>query len=231
MAADASQPAAATAPDGVCTLWPQVDEGPYYFDPHLVRTDITDGRPGAPVTLTFKLIELGSCRPLSNVRIDIWHADAGGVYSGFVGQGDQHNVSTTGKAYLRGSQMTDASGVATFKTIYPGWYPGRTPHIHVKAFFEDKTLVTGQAFFPDEFSTRVYKERAPYKSRPVADTTNATDGIFQDGNKSGGGIVLALTDAGGIIQAALTIAVDRFGKAAQRSQGWFGTLLRVIGWR
>ncbi len=228
-AAGATQPAAATAPDGVCTLFPQADEGPYYFDPHMVRADITEGRPGASVTLSFKLIELGSCKPLPDVRVDIWHADAGGVYSGYPEQGDKQNISTEGKTYLRGTQMTDANGVASFKTIYPGWYPGRTPHIHLKAFLADKTLITGQAYFPDAFSANVYATREPYKARPVADTSNATDGIFQDGAKSGGGIVLALTEAGGDIQAALAVAVDRTAQAARRSGGWFSRLQQMLG--
>lgn len=221
-------PAAASGPDGICILWPQLEEGPYYFDPNLKRADISEGRPGAPVKLVLKILELGSCKPLANARVDVWHADASGIYSGYSGQGDKHDTSTKGQTYLRGTQTTDENGVVTFNTIYPGWYSGRTPHIHVKGFLDQKTVVTGQAFFPDDFSARVYRETQPYASRPVPDTTNKTDGIFRDGEKEGGGTVLALVNEGGIIQASLTISVDRSG-AARNAQGWGRTLWKWLG--
>ena len=136
--------AAATQPPGVCTLLPQAVEGPYYFDPRLVRADITEGRPGLAMQLKLQVIENGPCKPIANARIDVWHADAGGIYSGYAGQGDNRDTSTEGQAYLRGTQLTDADGNVTFKTVFPGWYPGRTPHIHVKVFLDEKTLLTGQ---------------------------------------------------------------------------------------
>jgi protocatechuate 3,4-dioxygenase beta subunit len=223
------QPAAAATPDGVCVLWPQLDEGPYYFDPHLVRSDIAEGRPGAPLKLTLKVLELGSCKPLANARVDIWHADARGIYSGYASQGDKRDISTAGQKYLRGTQATDADGAVVFNTIYPGWYPGRTPHIHVKAFLESKMVVTGQAFFPDDFSAKIYRGTAPYSARPTPDTNNATDGIYQTGEKDGGGTVLALADEGGVIQARLTIAVDRSGEAARKAEGWAQYLWSLLG--
>ena len=226
---EANPPAASASSGGVCILWPQAVEGPYYFDPKLVRSDITGGRPGTPVKLSLKFIELGSCRPLSNVRVDVWHADAGGVYSGYGSQGDKRTISTKGETYLRGTQMTDAGGGVNFTTIYPGWYPGRTPHIHVKAFLDETALVTGQMYFPDDVSTRVYREQAPYTSREAPDTTNATDGIYRDGQKDGGGTVLVVGQDAGLITAALVIAVDRSGKAAAAKQGWGGFVRGLLG--
>ena len=229
--ADTAPPSAANGPDGVCVLWPQMVEGPYYFDPKLVRQDIAEGRPGAPVKLVLKIVEFGSCKPLANVRIDVWHADADGIYSGYNGQGDHRDTSTKGQSYLRGTQMAGLDGSVMFSTIFPGWYPGRTPHIHIKAMLDDKTIVTGQAFFPDAFSERIYRGATPYSTRPVPDTTNATDGIYQNGEKDGGGIVLALAEEGSVIVAALTIAVDRIGGAARKSQSWGDRLREVFGRR
>ena len=168
-------PAAAAQTPGVCVLFPQAVEGPFYFDPKLVRADITEGRPGAPVRLALRVIESGACAPIANARVDVWHADASGVYSGYDGQGANRDVSTKGTTYLRGTQITDADGRVMFTTVYPGWYPGRTPHIHVKVFLDAASLVTGQVYFPDDVSMQIYSEREPYKARHIADTTNASD--------------------------------------------------------
>ncbi len=71
-----------------------------------------------------------------------------------------------------------------FTTIYPGWYPGRTPHIHFKAILDNKDLVTGQLYFPDTVSDRIYAMLSPYRERKAErDTFNANDFIFQ---KQGG---------------------------------------------
>lgn len=224
-----TSPAAAERPPGQCVLLPQIEEGPYYFDPKLVRADITEGRPGAGLKLKLRVIETGACTPITNARVDIWHADASGVYSGYAGQGKDREVSTKGLTYLRGTQTTDSDGRVAFTTIYPGWYPGRTPHIHVKVFIDKKSLVTAQIFFPEEFSKRIYTTRAPYSARPVSDTTNATDGIFHDGERDGGGTVLAMSEDGDTIVAALLIGVDKSGEAAARTGGVGGFFRRLIG--
>lgn len=222
-----SAPSAAAQPPGVCTLFPQAVEGPYYFDPQLVRADITDGRPGLALQLDLRVIESGPCTPITNARVDIWHADASGVYSGYDRQGDARDVSTKGQKYLRGTQMTDAKGSVIFQSIYPGWYPGRTPHIHVKVFLDKLTLVTGQIYFTDELSARIYRSHEPYSARPKPDTTNATDGIYKSGEREGGGTVFAVQEAPEKLIASLVIAVDRTGAAAKG--GWGRGLRRVIG--
>ena len=226
----AAEPAAAANPQGVCVLFPQAVEGPFYFDPKLVRSDIAEGRPGAPLQISLRVIESGVCTPIVNARVDIWHADASGIYSGYEGQGAARDVSANGQTYLRGTQLTDANGVAAFRSVYPGWYPGRTPHIHLKVFLDHATLVTGQMYFPDDLSAKIYKERAPYNDRPVPDTTNARDFIFASGNREGGGTVLSANADGETIAAALLIAVDRSGAAARKVEGWGGWLRKAIGW-
>jgi len=219
----------AAEPPGTCTLFPQAVEGPYYFDPKLVRSDISEGRPGLPMRLALRVIEAGPCTPLANARVDVWHADAEGVYSGYARQGDDGKVSTRKATFLRGSQMTSTDGDATFTTIFPGWYPGRTPHIHVKVFLDKRTLVTGQIYFPDELSAKIYSAAQPYAKRPIADTTNATDFIYRSGERDGGGIVFMVDKNPLLLTASLVIAVDRSGATARHASGWFPFLRRLVG--
>src|SRR5947208_14054998 len=103
-----------------CVLTPEQTEGPYYLDLETVRKDITEGKPGVPLTLRVKVIDTATCSALPGTAVDIWHCDALGVYSGYVAGG-----STPDTTFLRGVQLTDSSGVAEFTTVYPGWYVGR----------------------------------------------------------------------------------------------------------
>jgi protocatechuate 3,4-dioxygenase beta subunit len=170
-----------------CVLDPTTTKGPYWVDERLNRSDIradTNGRaspnprPGLPLTLQFTVqaFSAGACTPLQGAQVDIWHCDASGIYSDVQG-------STAGQNFLRGYQVTDASGVARFTTIYPGWYSGRTVHIHVKVRLFDSsnnttTEATTQVFFSDAVSDSVYAGVAPYSARPARDTRNAADNIF-----------------------------------------------------
>jgi hypothetical protein len=117
-------PADAATPS--CTLSPEVTEGPFYLDLDKVRRDLPEGKAGLRLDLRIKVVDASSCKPLEDVAVEIWYADAGGTYSGFSQEG------TAGKTYLRGVQVTDEHGVAQFRTIYPGWYQGRAIHIHMK---------------------------------------------------------------------------------------------------
>lgn len=196
-----------------------------------MRADITDGRPGLPLDLELRILESGPCTAIANARVDIWHADAGGVYSGYAGQGDDGGTSTEGKSYLRGTQITNETGTVQFITVYPGWYPGRTPHIHLKVYLDEKTVLIGQVYFPDDVSARIYKAHEAYAMRPVADTTNTSDFLFQHGQRDGGGIVLAVAEENGRVRATLLIGVDRSGNSARRAEGWGGYFQRVLGSR
>jgi protocatechuate 3,4-dioxygenase beta subunit len=113
----------------VCVLTPEATEGPFYFDPKLVRSDITEGKQGAPLLLTLQVVQAKDGAPLQNARIDVWHADGLGLYSGYA---RQETGSTKGETFLRGTRFTGPDGELRFNTIYPGWYPGRAPHIHFK---------------------------------------------------------------------------------------------------
>lgn len=214
-----SAPAAADQPGGQCVLFPEETEGPFYFDPKLVRSDIAEGRPGAALKIELRIVTYGTCKPLTGARVDLWHADASGTYSGYDHQMGSGERSTVGEKFLRGTQTTDADGRVAFQSIYPGWYPGRTPHIHVKVFVDDKTVATGQMYFADEFSRDVYASNKPYSDRPAADTTNASDGIFSAGAREGGGTLLTASANSGLVSAALVIAIDPTGAAAQKARG------------
>ena len=98
-------------------------EGPFYFDPKLVRSDITEGKQGAPLSLTLQILEANDCAPVPDTRVDVWHTDALGLYSGYE---QQQTGSSEGETFLRGTRLTGGDGEVRFTTIYPGWYPGRT---------------------------------------------------------------------------------------------------------
>ena len=154
-----------------CVLAPEMTEGPYYLPHERIRRDITEGRPGTPLRLRLSVVDASSCKPLEGAAVDIWHADASGVYSGVAG-----NTGT----FMRGVQKTDPTGLAVFDTVYPGWYRGRAVHIHVKVHLGGNVVHTGQLFFPDELSDEVYRA-PPYKARGNPDTTDAADAIYRNG--------------------------------------------------
>ena len=176
-----------------CVLAPELTEGPYYLDLEKVRRDITEGRPGIKLDLAVNVVEADACEPIRDAAVDVWHCDAAGEYSGVEG-----NAET----FLRGVQMTDANGRAEFRTIYPGWYPGRAVHIHVKVHLGASETYTGQLFFDDAVTQAVY-EAPPYNVRPGPDVTNEADGIF---GESDGATTLAVR-AGDPYRGEVTLGV------------------------
>jgi protocatechuate 3,4-dioxygenase beta subunit len=197
----------------ICFLTPQAVEGPFYFDPKLERPDISEGLPGVPLGLLLQVVEASDCSALTGARVDIWHANASGYYSGYQGQGDERNVSTEGKTFLRGTQFTDAGGEVAFATVYPGWYSGRTPHIHFKVFIDERTVVTGQIYFPDALSEFIYTTVPPYNQRSrERDTTNDRDGILQSSG-NGRETFVSIKEEADRYLAALIIGIDRSAEA------------------
>ena len=160
----------------VCTLTPEQIEGPFYLDQARIREAISEGKPGVPLQLILRVLEASaSCAPIPNAAVDVWQCDALGIYSGYEGAAiaPRHVEPVDDKTFLRGTQLTDAAGAVRFRTIYPGWYSGRTPHVHLKLRVGAKAVTT-QLYFPDEVTNAVYA-RAPYDRHPNRDTTNATD--------------------------------------------------------
>src|SRR6187200_3298264 len=166
-----------------CVLTPEAGEGPYYLDPKLLRSDITSGQPGAPLDLSMQVVRAGDCATLAGARVDVWHADALGLYSGYAKQSGVGGISTepaVGKQYLRGTQFTDAKGNVQFRTIFPSWYGGRTPHVHFKVFLMNKEVVASQIFFPDDINKEVFAQWQPYRQHASKRSTfNDNDPIKQ----------------------------------------------------
>jgi protocatechuate 3,4-dioxygenase beta subunit len=181
-----------------CILTPEQTEGPYYIAGEKLRRNITEGRPGTALLLRTFVVDATTCRPIKNAAVDIWHADAGGVYSGF---GD----GAASRTFMRGIQRTNAKGLALFRTIYPGWYQGRTVHIHVKVN-AGGNVHTGQLYFPDSVTDAVYR-RAPYSSRPVRDVRNATDSVYRNGGSRS--MLSVKKNSAGVYVATITMGVHR----------------------
>jgi protocatechuate 3,4-dioxygenase beta subunit len=184
-----------------CIVTPALTEGPYYLNLNLVRQDITEGKAGAPLSLTIKLVQATSCTPITGAAVDVWHCDALGLYSGEAAN------NTVGKTFLRGTQLTDANGEVTFDTIYPGWYSGRTVHIHAKAHLSSNRIVTTQFVFPDGLTDTVFADQAPYNTRAARDTRNSCDMVVQQSDHGDPIILKIAADGSGGYTATITIGV------------------------
>ena len=191
-----------------CIVRPELTEGPYFVDEELNRSDIRSDpgtgaiKPGTPLTLAFQVSSVANaaCSPLEGAKVDVWHCDASGVYSDVSDPG----FNTKGQKFLRGYQLTDANGKATFLTIYPGWYSGRTVHIHFKIHHDaagQGRAFTSQLFFDDSLSDQVFAA-APYSTRGRRNILNTSDGIFNDQ------LVLNAVPANGGYAATFNIGLD-----------------------
>jgi protocatechuate 3,4-dioxygenase beta subunit len=171
-----------------CVVRPEQTEGPYFVDERLKRSDIRSDpsdhsvKDGIPLQLVLRASQISgnACTPLAGAMVDVWQCDALGVYSDV----RDRSLDTTGKKFLRGYQVTDNNGSAEFITIYPGWYPGRTVHIHFKIRTEAASRrgyeFTSQLYFEESITDQVYLQ-VPYVSRGRRTTMNTMDGIFRRG--------------------------------------------------
>jgi protocatechuate 3,4-dioxygenase beta subunit len=179
-----SPPAPRQSVEQGCAPTPDQEEGPYYRELVLARDDVTEGRPGSPLELIVSVLD-ASCTPVADVLVDVWHCDALGVYSWYAAAEEEGAIGPALLApgtFLRGSQRTGPDGTCRFRTIYPGWYPGRAVHIHAKAHHADHVL-TVQLYFPEDVTDSVHA-LPPYASRPRRDTTIDDDVIFPEGGSS-----------------------------------------------
>ncbi|MFC9842861.1 dioxygenase [Streptomyces sp. NPDC060223] len=216
LAASASAPSASASASAVASaettapacysLAPEAIEGPYFLDYDLFRRDLTEDRTGIPFTLGLTFIDVVTCEPLRGAAIDIWSCDATGVYSGYTEIGNDtpppaggaHIPPTDDLTYLRGSQITNGHGKVEFRTIFPGWYIGRTVHVHVKVhvggeltpdgYESGEVAHTGQLYFPED-AVLASGDVAPYNTNTLTRTTLDEDRFY-----GGGGAVDGLLD-------------------------------------
>jgi protocatechuate 3,4-dioxygenase beta subunit len=243
LAQDATAGAGTAVATG-CVLTPELTEGPYYLDGQLIRSDITEGKPGAPLGLRIAVQDMTSCAPLANAAVEIWHCDAQGYYSGIVGENPGGGGETTGDensttTFLRGIQLTDADGLVEFATIYPGWYTSRTVHIHMKVHVEGEagdaandpeavatpeggqtytgghTSHTGQLFFDDAISDEVFATEAYTRSSDQGKITNDEDNIFGEHGDEPGFLVALDGSAADGFTGTITVGVDPTAVAAE----------------
>jgi len=206
----------ANAQGASCVVRPEQTEGPYFVDERLkrsdIRTDPSDGSvsDGTRLALSFAVTRLdgSTCLPLQGAVVDVWHCDAGGVYSDVNDPG----FNTTGRKFLRGYQVTDASGAVTFTTIWPGWYAGRTVHVHFKIRLDPNASsgfdFTSQLYFDDSLTDVVHAQQ-PYAAKGQRTRRNAQDGIFQD---RGAELLLTPTgDGAGGYATTFNVALDLSG--------------------
>lgn len=214
-----------------CVMAVEETQGPYWFDVDSIRSNIREDRPGLELNLAMRVQDLVDCSAdgtaagVANAVVEIWHCDAGGVYSGFesgsvaanqgggtggpggggpgrppqggmggpgamggsgetsngsYSVGDQEASTTDDGTYLRGAQTTDADGIVRFTTVFPGWYTGRTVHIHLKVHIDKKTVLTTQLYFDDALSDEVFSTVSPYTDHTGRDTRNDNDSIFDE---------------------------------------------------
>lgn len=189
-------------------LTAQATEGPYYFDAAKLRADITEGLPGVPLEVRFVVMDSGGA-PLPGMRVDIWHCNAAGLYSGYAGQGEDRRISTVGATFLRGSLAADAAGVTAFRTVYPGWYEGRTTHIHFKVISGTRGVLTSQFFLPDALSEFIYTRLPDYQRAQLRQTLNRNDGIAL---MAGNTVLGAVREEADRYVATLNLVVDPLGK-------------------
>lgn len=193
----------ASAATSTCTVTSPVEEGPFYLAGSPVRSNLVDGQAGARMSFTVTVVD-SKCRPLPGVRVDSWQANAAGVYSGVQDIGDDKGAGPNSGMFLRGTQTTNAKGQATFTTVYPGWYPARTIHIHLKLWRNGRQVLTTQVFGTDAQNAAVMA-KAPYNARGPQRVTNANDMVLR---RMGSGQIDYFTYANGKASAKVVLPVS-----------------------
>jgi protocatechuate 3,4-dioxygenase beta subunit len=161
-----------TSTNGSCAVTPTETVGPYPSLVDMFRSDIREGKAGATLNLTVKVVNASNaCAPVAGANVEIWHVDAAGNYSQYGTQ--------TAATFLRGIQTTNAAGEVTFLTIFPGWYQGRATHIHLEVTIGGVSRKVTQIAFPESVNDVVHRSGV-YASRGTNPTTNSRDGIFAD---------------------------------------------------
>ncbi len=198
-----------TGTAGSCSASPTETEGPFptKTPSSLVTGNITSDRTGVPFTIKITINNRNNnCAALAGAIVDIWHCDKDGAYSEYGGSGMQA-TNYTSVHFLRGRQVTDSSGLVTFISIFPGWYSGRAPHIHVHVYSASGTsLLVTQIAFPTDVCNTVYTTATNYYTKGKQDTSNASDNVFSDSLASELATVTGSVSAGYTLTHLITAA-------------------------
>jgi len=165
-----------------CDISPKETKGPFptKTPSQMVQSNIKSDRTGIALLVNLTIVDkTNKCKPLGGAHVDIWHCDKDGNYSEY-GNHPMQRTDLTSAHFLRGRQITDANGRVSFLSIYPGWYHGRAPHIHIEVFDRSgRSLLVTQVAFPENISNKVYSSPL-YANRGEADTPNNRDNVFSD---------------------------------------------------
>ncbi|EGZ08467.1 hypothetical protein PHYSODRAFT_254076 [Phytophthora sojae] len=168
-------------------LEPEVTYGPYYVLGERIRTDMTEDQDGVPMIIDVQVIDVSNCEPVSDMYVNFWHANATGVYSGVVaeGNGDNSDTSNLNATLLRGVAKTDEDGVAQMTSIFPGHYEGRATHLHFigkyggteqgNATYSGGSVAHVGQFFFDQTLISAVDKIPPYSTNTQSVTQNAVD--------------------------------------------------------
>ncbi|KAF6752792.1 Intradiol ring-cleavage dioxygenase, partial [Ephemerocybe angulata] len=205
-----------------CVLHPETVEGPYYIRGEQVRTDLREDQGGIPLILDIGVLDIETCQPISNAFVELWNCNSTGFYGGYSGMFGAPDAVHK-ESFLRGGYFTNDDGVVEITTLYPGFYQGRTTHIHAMvhtnwAARDNGTLVSdagsvnhiGQFFFEESWNDKIFAEE-PYKSNTQVRTLNSQDGILQGAGPNAFVEINYLEDenlAGGVV-GYITVVVNK----------------------
>jgi protocatechuate 3,4-dioxygenase beta subunit len=170
-----------------CTVTCELTQGPCYSSQSVEMQDISYGYTGLPMRMMFQVLD-ESCNPVSGAVIDVWHVSPAGKYSGDDTANEDIAFCTgndsdfTSHLYFRGKQTTDALGIATFDSCFPGWYSSRTVHVHLTIAVGTQAYVTTQLAFDDALDDEIIASQPVYEDRGARDTKNTTDTVFSPGD-------------------------------------------------
>ncbi|MCB0634729.1 MAG: hypothetical protein KDD15_33590 [Lewinella sp.] len=194
-----------------CVLIPSETAGPFPLDltenETFFRQDVREDQTGVQLNLKLKIIGLENCEPMQNVRVNIWHCDKDGVYSGY---STGNNPGDSNATYLRGYQFADANGEVEFITIVPGWYSGRICHIHFQVYVSSSYSAISQLSFPIETKNAIYEANSELYTKGDDPLSFQQDNIFSDGYEYQLSTLTANEETGGY-DAYLEVAVQGEG--------------------
>lgn len=207
--------------DASCILTQEQTEGPFFLTAPL-RRDITEGKPGLPLDLAIQIVAADGCTPVAGVLVEVWHCDASGQYSGHPDtsrsiystleylqwDGGARRVPAINEdLWFRGAQQTNNDGIVQFKTIFPGWYDMRAPHIHFKIGGQNRELFTSQFYFDEATASRIYRRHSDYSAYGESPYSVANDMVVQN---SGGakGLLLATAAVEAGMEASARVGIN-----------------------